>query len=131
MKRYVRMADLAVALLMLLTVVAWAAPKVQYDPATEVTVKGDIEDVKEFECPVSGTVGFHITLKTADQTYVVHVASARFIKEYEISFVKGDQITVVGSKVKLGSGEEAILAKQIANGQSIFSFRDKNGNPLW
>ncbi len=132
MKRYVRVAGLAVVLLTLVTM-AWAekAPKVQYDPATETTVKGDIEDVKEFQCPVSGTLGFHITLKTPDHTYVVHVASAKFIKDYEISFNKGDQITVVGSRVTLESGEEAVLAKQITKGQSTFSFRDKSGNPLW
>lgn len=107
------------------------APKVKYDPATETKISGTIEDVKEFECPVSGTVGYHIALKTGDGTVMVHIAASKFMKEYEITFEKGQHIDVVGSKVKLESGEDAVLAREIVRGQSTYAFRDKQGNPLW
>ena len=105
-------------------------PKVKYDPATEVTLKGVIEQVTEYECPVSGGVGAHITLKTAEGTAELHIALAKFLKEYEIRFEKGDQIEVTGSKVKLNDAD-AILVRQIVRGQSTYMFREKDGKPIW
>ena len=113
------------------SLLAQKAPKVKYDLATEVKFGGVIEDVKEFECPVSGTMGFHLVLRSGDQPQMVHVAASKFIKEYEITFAKGDHIEGLGSKVTLPSGETAILAREIKRGQSTYTFRDKQGNPLW
>ncbi len=110
---------------------AQKVPKVKYDPATETKISGTIEEVKEFQCPVSGALGYHLVLKTGGQPDVVHVAASKFMKEYEITFAKGDQVQVVGVKVKLESGEDAILAREIVRGQSTFTFRDKAGKPLW
>lgn len=123
-----------VLLLTLLLVAASAAsktPKVKYDPATETRIGGTIEDVTEFECPVSGTVGYHIALKTDTGLVTVHVAASKFMKDYEITFAKGQRIEVVGSKVKLESGEEAVLAREIKREQNTYAFRDKQGHPLW
>lgn len=117
--------------LLLPSLLAQKTPKVKYDPATEVKVGGVIEEVKNFECPVSGTMGFHIVLRSGDQSQMVHVAASKFIKDYEITFDKGDRIEVVGSKVTLESGEPAILAREITRGQSTYAFRDKQGRPLW
>ena len=36
------------------------APK--YDKATEVKLKGTVMDVRDYECPISGTMGAHLTL---------------------------------------------------------------------
>ncbi len=113
---------------------AWPTPKdpkVKYDPATETRISGTIDEVKEFDCPVSGTVGYHLVLKMVGGTVVVHVAASKFMKEYEILFEKGQHIEVVGSKVKLENGEEALLAREIIRGQNTYAFRDKQGNPLW
>ncbi len=107
------------------------APKVKYDPATETKVSGTIEDVQEFQCPVSGTIGFHISLRSGDRVQTVHVAASKFLRDYEIHFEKGEKIEVTGSRVKLDTGEEGILAKEIKRGQNIFAFRDKEGKPLW
>lgn len=120
-----------VGALLLSVALAEKAPKVKYDPATETKISGTIEDVKEFQCPVSGTVGFHIALKTGDGIVLVHVAASKFMKDYEITFEKGQHIDVVGSKVKLENGEDAVLAREIVRGQSTYAFRDKQGNPLW
>jgi DNA/RNA endonuclease YhcR with UshA esterase domain len=103
-----------------------AGPK--YDPATEVTVKGVIEEVKDFQCPVSGGVGAHIILKGNDE--VIHLALSKFLKEYEFTFAKGDEVEVVGSKVTM-DGKPTILAKTVIRGQNTYNFRDAKGNPLW
>ncbi len=113
---------------------AQKAAKVKYDPATETKISGSIEEVKEFQCPVSGTMGYHLALKTGAGVITVHVAASRFIKEYEIVFEKGQHIEVVGAKVMLEGAEgkeEAILAREIIRGQNTYTFRDKDGNPLW
>ncbi len=102
----------------------------KYDPTTEITVKGVITEVKEFECPVSGGVGAHLTLKAGEKSVLVHVALSKFLKDYELSFEKGQQVEVIGSKVMM-DGEEVILARQIIRGQSTFTFRDAKGQPLW
>lgn len=107
------------------------APRVKYDSATETKVSGTIEDVKEFECPVSGALGYHIALRTGDGIVMVHVAATKFMKDYEIAFDKGQHIDVVGSKVRLESGEDAVLAREITRGQNTYAFRDKQGKPLW
>jgi len=106
-------------------------PKVKYNPATETKVSGIIEEVKEFECPVSGTMGYHLALRSGDGLVTVHVAASKFIKEYEITFEKGQHIEVLGSKVTLENGEPAVLAREITRGQNTYAFRDKQGNPLW
>lgn len=120
-----------VSVLLVAAAPAERTPRVKYDPATETKVNGTIEDVQQFECPVSGTVGYHIALRTDAGAVMVHVASTKFMKEYEIAFQKGEEIEVLGSKVKMANGEEALLAREIKRGQNTFTFRDKQGNPLW
>lgn len=105
-------------------------PKVKYDPATEITLKGTIENLTEYECPVSGGVGAHIELKTEEGTAQLHIALAKFLKEYEIKFEKGETIEVIGSKVKLNDAD-AILVRQITRGQNTYMFREKDGKPIW
>jgi len=103
----------------------------KYDVANEVTIKGVVEEVKEFQCPVSGALDGHITVKTDDgKTFLVHLASPKFLKEYDISFAKGDRVEVLGAKAKVGEQED-ILARKIERGNQDFLFRDKDGKPLW
>ena len=106
-----------------------AVPK--YDPATEVKLNGTIADISERNCPISGGgMGFHFILKTTDQSIEVHVATSKFIKNYEVALNKGDEINLVGSKVKF-NGEDAILAREVTKGTEVYVFRDKNGKPVW
>jgi hypothetical protein len=105
-----------------------ASPK--YDIANEVTIKGVVQEVKEFQCPASGGLGAHLLVKTGDKTVLVHLALSKFLKDYGFDFAKGDDVVVLGAKAKIGD-EEGILARQIDRGNQTFTFRDKNGKPLW
>jgi DNA/RNA endonuclease YhcR with UshA esterase domain len=106
-----------------------AVPK--YNSATEVTVKGVVEEVHDRQCPVSGGMGAHIILKQADgKTIEVHLATTKFVKSYDLIFAKGDELEVTGSKVTL-EGVETILAREVKRGNDTFVFRDKAGNPVW
>ncbi|HLK33262.1 MAG TPA: hypothetical protein VKT29_09245 [Terriglobales bacterium] len=129
------------ALAMLLTVLACGAfaaeqapananvPK--YDKATEVKLKGTVVEVRDYNCPISGTMGAHLTLKVQDgSTIELHLAATKYMKSYEMVFNKGDEIEVVGSKVKF-NGADTILAREITRGQDSFVFRDEKGKPVW
>jgi hypothetical protein len=126
---------LAVGILVLLTVtLAWAqapasAPK--YDLANEVTIKGVVQEVKDFQCPVSGGMGAHLVVKTDKGLVTIHLALTKFLSEYGFGFAKGDEIEIIGVKAKVGDDENAILARKIERGNQTFTFRDKNGKPLW
>jgi DNA/RNA endonuclease YhcR with UshA esterase domain len=105
------------------------APK--YDKATEVKVSGVITDVKDYDCPISGTMGAHVMLQPSQGPAIeVHVAATKYIKSYEMVFAKGDKVDVTGSKVQF-QGADVIIAREMARGQDTFTFRDGNGKPLW
>jgi len=123
----------AVGILLVMSV-AWAqapanAPK--YDVANELTIKGVIDEVKDFQCPVSGGMGAHLVVKTEKGLVTVHLALSKFMSEYGLSFAKGDEVVITGVRAKVGDDENAILARKIERGNQTFVFRDKEGKPLW
>jgi len=101
-----------------------------YDQSAERTVSGLVLGGRDFQCPVSGTLGSHITVKTDTGTIEVHLAPASFIKQYEILIRKDDNITVVGSRIMF-EGKPALIAKSIVIGRDTYNFRDPKGRPLW
>jgi hypothetical protein len=101
-----------------------------YNPATEVTVKGNVEKVLDFTCPVSdGEMGSHLLLKTAHGIIQVHLAPGRVMRSQRLSFAPGDQLTVIGSRVR-ALGTRDLIAREIIRGQEDFIFRDRAGNLL-
>lgn len=121
-----------------LTAAAWAANQApangnapKYNKATEVKLKGTVVDVRDYNCPISGTMGAHLTLKLQDGgTIELHLAATKYVKSYEMVFNKGDEIEVTGSKVKFNDAD-TILAREITRGQDSYVFRDANGKPVW
>lgn len=106
-----------------------AVPK--YDPAAEAPFKGTVEEVRDRQCPVSGGMGSHLILRLSDgNTIEVHLAATKFVKTYDLLFKKGDVVDVVGTKVQF-EGVEAIFAREVRRGDATFTFRDKDGVPLW
>jgi hypothetical protein len=105
------------------------APK--YDKAKEAQITGVVVAVKDYTCPISGTLGAHITVQPEHGRAIeVHLAATKYVKTYEMVFAKGDKVEVLGSKLKL-DGSEAIMVREITRGQDTFTFRDANGKPLW
>jgi len=105
------------------------APK--YDKSTEVKVSGVVTEVKDYDCPISGTLGAHVSIQPEQGPAIeVHVAATKYVKNYEMVFAKGDKVQVLGSKVQF-NGTDAIIAREITRGQDTFTFRDGNGKPLW
>jgi hypothetical protein len=103
----------------------------KYDPATEAVFKGTVQEVRDRQCPVSGGMGSHVVLKLDNgNTIEVHLASTKFVQEYELVFQVGDQLEVTGSKVVF-EGVETIFAREVKRGNDVYVFRDKDGKPVW
>ena len=102
----------------------------RYDLAQEVKIKGEVMEVKNYDCPISGALGAHLALQTAEGVFEVHLAPAAFLTEYSISFAKGDKVEVVGNKVTFHD-MPALLVRRVIRDQNDFTFRDAKGNPLW
>jgi hypothetical protein len=104
----------------------------RYDPATEVTVTGTVEEVKELDCAECprGTQGTHITLQTSDQSLDVHLGPTSYLADQEFTVGKNDRIEVTGSKIK-EEDAEVILARQVKKGDQTVTLRDAQGVPAW
>jgi DNA/RNA endonuclease YhcR with UshA esterase domain len=101
----------------------------KYDVATEVTVKGTVEEIKEVPNP-KGQIGIYLMVKSGADTLEVRLCPNSFLKEFEVAFKKGDQLTITGSKVKVDE-KDAILAREIEFGNNKIVLRDKQGVPVW
>jgi hypothetical protein len=100
-----------------------------YDVATEVTLTGAIEEVKTIQGPgMQG--GVHLMLKTAKETIEIDLGPESFQKKQNYKLSKGDDITVIGSRVKRDGGD-AVIARQITRGKETMTFRDEKGFPRW
>jgi len=101
-----------------------------YNPSDEVTVQGFVQDVQEFYCPISGDEGTHLMVKTENGVLQIHVAPKRFLRGNNVSFSKGDQIQVVGSRI-IYQGHDALIARTVVRGNQTVAFREPNGKPVW
>ena len=103
--------------------------KRNYNPATEVTVRGTVEDVSQVTRGRSWG-GTHLTLKTDQGTLDVHLGPTNFLEAKKFSVAKGDQVEVVGSKVQI-QGTDALIAREITKGDQKLTLRDAQGIPVW
>lgn len=100
-----------------------------YNPANETTVKGTVEEVKAVTGR-RGWKGTHLTLKTADKTFDVHLGPAPFLKEKGFNVAKGDQIEVTGATADF-KGSEALIAREVKKDGETLVLRDAQGIPKW
>ena len=100
-----------------------------YDPKTEVTVKGTIEDVQQ-QTGKTGWSGTHLILKTDAATVNVHVGPSSYLAKNQFTFAKGDTIEVVGSRVTI-AGQETLLAREITKDGKTLVLRNPQGIPKW
>lgn len=102
-----------------------------YDLTTEFRVKGLVVATNDHICPMCGGLGSHLMLKADSGTVVeVHLAPTKFINEYHLVIVPGDNIEVLGSSVTI-DGTTALVAREVTRGQETFVFRDPDGKPAW
>jgi hypothetical protein len=101
----------------------------KYDLHTETKTKGVIDEVNLLS--VGTRKDFtELIVKNGDEKIHIYVCPKPFQEEMGISFSKGDQIAVTGSKVKQ-EASEVILARELVKGSDTLLFRDDKGNPVW
>ena len=101
-----------------------------YNVASETSIKGVVRAVEDFTCPVSESeIGRHLRLQTPAGMVQVHLAPARVMRSQAFSFSPGDQLEVLGSRVRL-QGEESLIAREITRGNESFFLRDRQGQLL-
>jgi len=101
----------------------------KYDLHTETKTKGVVDEVKLLPLGAKRDIT-ELVIKNGDDKVYIYVCPKAFQEEMGVSFVKGDEIAVTGSKVKL-EALDVILARQLVKGTDTLLFRDDKGNPVW
>jgi len=130
MRASIKFAILTLAILTCFVMAAFAQGgnrQRNYDPNSETTVKGTVEKVVETSGQ-RGWPGMHLTLRSSDQTYEVHVGPANYVSKNGFAFASRDQIEVTGSKLNQGN---MIIAREIAKNGNVLTLRDSQGIPKW
>ena len=108
-----------------------------YDSRAVVTVSGTVERIYEITPHNSPNYGFHMILKTAQETLNVHLGPGWYINRLDGKLTAGDQVQVTGAMTKelVAEGNKkirALRAAEIRKGAMIvLTLRDKNGKPAW
>lgn len=102
----------------------------RYDPKTEVTVKGTVEEIKQYASQSGWRTGQHVTLKTDNGNLDVHLGPTDYWKKNGFELVNGDSIEVTGSKSKVDAAE-VILAREVKKGEKAVTLRSAQGVPAW
>jgi hypothetical protein len=103
------------------------APK--YDSKTELKTKGVIDDIKMLAFG-SRTDFVELIIKSGDDKLPVYVCPKAFEDEMGITFAKGDELSLTGSKVKQEAAD-VILARELVKGTDTLMFRDDKGKAVW
>jgi hypothetical protein len=101
----------------------------KYDVHTETKMKGTVEEV---QLPPKGSEkeAAHLLVKTGTDTVDVYLCPKSFLDDMGVSFSKGDEIAITGSKAKQGEAD-LILAREVVKGTDTLVLRDEKGNPVW
>jgi hypothetical protein len=101
----------------------------KYDVHTETKMKATVEEVR---LPPKGSEKevAHLLVKTGSDTVDIYLCPKSFLDDMGVSFGKGDEIAITGSKAKQGDAD-LILAREVVKGTDTLVLRDEKGNPVW
>lgn len=100
-----------------------------FDPKTVITLTGEVLELKRMEHD-HGLVGVHVMLKADPEPLEAHLGPACFVDKLGLQIVKGQSVTVKGSKVKTMRGPALLTQEITLNGKTI-TLRDAEGRPEW
>lgn len=101
----------------------------KYDLQTEMKTKGVVDEINVL--PFGTKKDFtELIIKSGDDKLHIYLCPKTFEEEMGISFSKGDEIAITGSKVKQ-EAVEVILARELVKGTDTLVFRDGKGSPVW
>jgi hypothetical protein len=101
----------------------------KYDLHTEMKSKGVVDEVKVISLGTRKDIT-ELIIKSGDDRIHIYVCPKPFQEEMGITFTKGDEVAVTGSKIKQETSD-VILAREMVKGSDTLMFRDNKGNPVW
>ena len=101
-----------------------------YDPGSEVTVSGSVEEIVTMDCGCKGRIGTHVRLKSDGGTREVALGPADFLADRKVEIARGDALEVTGAESRCG-GSDVLLARVLRIGDRSFTLRDADGAPAW
>ena len=104
-------------------------PGPKYDVQAETKIKGTVDDVK---LPPKGSEKeiAHLTVKDGSNSVDVYLCPKSFFDDMGMTFAKGDEVSMTGSKIKQGDAD-LFLVREIVKGTDTFALRDAKGDPVW
>jgi|HubBroStandDraft_1064217.scaffolds.fasta_scaffold591761_1 hypothetical protein len=108
---------------------AFAASDPAYNASSVVDVDGVITAARA-EPAGSALEGTHLTVKTKTATIDVYLGPTEFLRIFKTNFPVGNEVEVVGSKVKF-ENNDVILAREVSVGSATITLRDAHGAPDW
>lgn len=99
-----------------------------YNPATETTLSGTVQQVNHYMCgPFAGTLA---TINTSQGIIDAQLAPYEYMQQQNIMLRPGQRVDVTGSQINI-DGSELLLARSItANGRTV-ALRNAQGTPMW
>jgi hypothetical protein len=122
---------LKVAAILSLVVPAFSQTAPKYDPATETTFKGIVEELKVV--PPSGAKPIvYLVLKSNPDGGQIFLCPKKFLDDVGVVFKVDDPVEITGSKIK-ANGSDLTLAREVikTNGGETLTLRFKDGRPAW
>jgi hypothetical protein len=104
-------------------------PGPKYDLQAETKIKGTVDEVK---LPPKGSEKeiAHLTVKDGSNSVDVYLCPKSFFDDMGMTFAKGDEVSMTGSKIKQGDAD-LFLVREIVKGTDTFALRDAKGDPVW
>jgi hypothetical protein len=121
--------------LLVLAAIALVAPclvaqsQPPYDPATEASLKGTVEELR-LDPPTGGKPTAYLVIKNGEEKIQVFLCPKSFLDEMGVTFTMGDAVQITGSKVKQGSAD-LVLAREVIKSGDTLTLRFKDGKPAW
>jgi len=116
-----------------LTATAFSQAPPKYDPATETTLKGTVEELKLVPPSGAKPLAYLLTKTGPDQdkdAVRVFLCPKSFLDQMGIDFKANESIQITGSKVKQ-DGSDLILAREVVKNGETLTFRFQDGKPAW
>jgi hypothetical protein len=120
---------LPLAAVIFLSSLAFSQAPPKYDPATETTFKGVVQELKLVP-PSGGKPVLYLVMKSSPDSAQVFLCPKKFLDDMGVAFKADDEIEVTGSKVKQ-DGAELTLAREVVKSGETLTLRFKDGKPAW
>jgi hypothetical protein len=120
---------LKIAAITFLTTSAFSQAAPKYDPATESTIKGVVQELK-FVPPTGAKPVAYLVVKSGPDSVEVFLCPKKFLADMGVEFKADDAVEVTGSKIKQ-DGADLTLAREVVKGGDTLTLRFKDGKPAW